>query len=244
MAGYEITTAHNVTLRLGYASIGDRVLAYILDNLIKTGYIMVCVFIGMLLARIGILSYRSALFWILFVFLCLVPFIFYSLFFEYFMGGQTPGKRVMKIKVTSHDSDELTFGKCLLRWLFRFVDFSIGSGAVALIAVAVSEKKQRVGDMVAGTIVVSLKTDKTLDQTIYAYVESDREARYPQAGRLSAREVEIIKEVLNQYDQGGKYDLIPMTATRVRAAINAGDEQDDMNFLKTVIEDYYILAAQ
>ena len=241
MAGFEITTAHNVTLRFGYASIGDRVLAYIIDNLIKVGYILMCVFIGSIFTK-SVGSGNIPI--IFFACLAIIPFLFYSLFFEYYMGGQTPGKRAIKIKVVSNDSDELTFGKCLIRWLFRFVDFNMGSGAVALISVAATQKKQRVGDMVAGTIVVSLKNEKTLDQTIYAHVESDKQARYPQAARLSPREIEIIKEVVKQYQQGGKYDLIPKTAERVRAAVNGGTDQDDLNLLKTVIDDYYILASQ
>ena len=241
MSGYEITTAHNVTLRFGYASVGDRVLAYILDNLIKVGYILACVFIGSLFTKVTGSGNLPIIF---FACAAIIPFIFYSLFFEYYMGGQTPGKRAMKIKVTSEDSNELTFGKCLIRWLFRFVDFNMGSGAVALITVAVTKKKQRVGDMVAGTIVITLKTEKTLDQTIYAHVESNKQARYPQAARLSAHEIEVIKEVVRQYQQGGNYDLIPKTAERVRAAINGGTDQDDLNLLKTVINDYYILASQ
>ena len=244
MAEYEITTAHNVTLRLGYASIGDRILARVLDNIIKAGYIVACILAGMMLIRTHTVSYSSVSFWILLIVLCLLPFTFYSLFFEYFMGGQTPGKLVMKIKVASHDSDELTFGQCFLRWLFRSIDLNIGWGAIALITVAVSEKKQRVGDMLARTIVVSLKTEKTLDQTIYAHVESGKVARYPQAARLSAREIEIIKEVIRQYESEGKYDLIPITAERVRPAINAGFELDDLNLLRTVVDDYYIIAAQ
>jgi len=244
MDGYEITTAHNVTLRFGYASLGDRILASILDWLIKIGYIAALSFIIAMAAKWKLVPSGSTALWTLFIGLCSLPVIFYSLLFEYFTNGQTPGKRALKIKVASQNTEHLTFGKCLIRWLFRIVDFGICYGAIALVAVAVTAKKQRIGDLVAATVVVSLKAEKTLDQTIYAYVGPDREVRYRQADRLSAREVEIIKEVIRQYEQEGKYDLIPMTAARVRTAIGAGEEQDDLSFLRAVAEDYYTLAAR
>ena len=292
MEGYEITTAHNVKLKFGYASLGDRVLAYLLDSLIKGGYILVIAFIGVMTSRLNIfkdsgfifalvaialvlaplfyylrndfttarfilliipmvlllIRFRiismSTPFWVIVGIIGISPIIGYSLFFEYFMAGQTPGKRVLKIKVTSADSSELTFGKCLVRWLFRLVDFGAFSGVIAMVVVAVTDKKQRVGDLVAGTIVVSMKSSKTLDETIYAYVDSERKARYPLAAQLTAREVEIVKEVLRLYDQENKYELVPMTAAKLRAAVGAGPELDDLSLLKAIVEDYYTLAAQ
>lgn len=245
MEGYEITTAHNVKLKLGYASLGDRLLAFVIDSLIKTGYVLALVFIGIMITRsVHTDSGPSIAFWVFAIIIGLLPYLFYSLFFEYFMEGQTPGKRVRKIKVASQDSSELTFGQCMIRWLFRLVDFGVFSGAIAMVTIAVTDRKQRVGDLVAGTIVVSLKTEKTLEQTIYAYVAPDRAVRYPLAARLTAREIEVIKEVIRLNNEEGKYDLIPMTATRVRATVGAGVETDDLSLLQTVIEDYYTLAAQ
>jgi uncharacterized RDD family membrane protein YckC len=244
MNGYEVTTAHNVTLRYSYASIGDRVLAYLLDTLIKTGYIIaVGVLIAVLIsAKIATKDFLAL--WIILGFIAALPVIFYSLLFEYMTAGQTPGKRAMKIKVASLDTEQLSFGKCFIRWIFRIIDFGMCYGAIAVVATSVSDKKQRIGDLVAGTIVVSLKSEKTLGQTIYAYVEQGREAHYPQASQLSAREAEIIKEVLRQYEQEGKFDLVPITAARVREAIGAPVDMDDLRFLRTIIEDYYILAGK
>jgi uncharacterized RDD family membrane protein YckC len=244
MNGYEITTAQNVRLRYEYASLGHRMLAYIIDNIVKVGFAGGMFLVGYVFLKVTDLLGRPILAIVLAIIFIAIPFIFYSLLFEYFMNGQSPGKRAMDIKVVSLDSEQLHFGQCLLRWIFRIVDFGFCYGVVALLAVAFSQKKQRVGDILAGTIVVNLKNEKTLDDTIFANVSADRTARYANAGRLSAREVEIIKEVIRQYDQEDKYDLLSVTADRVRVAIDAGNEQHDIAFLKAVVEDYYTLGAQ
>ena len=201
-------------------------------------------FLGAMLVASQIVSKHSTPAIVLMVIIMALPMIFYSLFFEYFTGGQTPGKRILKIKVTSQDSKDLTFSQCLLRWLFCLVDFGFLYGVVAMAVVAVTDKKQRVGDLVAGTIVVSMKSVKTLDQTIYAYVSTDRKARYPLAAQLTPREVEVVKEVLRLYEEEAKQELVPMTADRLRVIVAAGHELDDLSLLRAIVEDYYILAAQ
>lgn len=244
MNGYEITTAHNVRLRYDYASLGHRMLAYIIDNLIKVGYFIAIFLVYFFLVRYKIISTNYYLVAALAVIFFFIPYMFYSLLMDYFMNGQSPGKRVMKIKVVSLDTEQLSFGQCLIRWLFRIIDFGFCSGLIAVLAVATSAKKQRVGDILAGTIVVSMKNEKTLDDTIYAQVATNHTVRYENAGRLSAREIEIIKEVIRQYDQEDKYDLLSVTADRVRQAIGADNDLHDIAFLKAVLEDHYTLAAR
>jgi hypothetical protein len=159
------------------------------------------------------------------------------------MNGQTPGKRVRDIRVMSESSEALSLGQCIIRWLFRLVDFNVMPG-IGIVTIAVTLKKQRFGDMIAGTVVSNIKQDKTLEDTIYAHVAANRMVHYHQAGQLSPREIEIVKEVLRQYTIDGTYDLVPITANRVRTAIGADHDMDDLSMLKFIVEDYYILATQ
>jgi uncharacterized RDD family membrane protein YckC len=239
MNEHEITTAHNVKLRLSFASIGHRILGAILDLLIKAGYLVAASIISSIFIS-SPLAFTP--FWVLLVFILGFPVIFYSLFFEYLMAGQTPGKRVMKIRVASLKNDQLTFGQCLIRWLFRIADFNILPG-IGIIAAVITEKKQRIGDLMAGTIVVNIKPEKTLDQTIYTNVETDRTVINAQVGSFTPREIEVIKEVLRLYQQEGNYDLIPVTAARVRTAMGTTEDGDDLGLLQGVVADYYAIAA-
>ena len=242
MTEQEIITAHNVRLRIGFASIGDRLLAALIDIFIK-----ICIFL-LMLALVGFFisigrledsrqtwTYASTIFF--------VTTSFYFLLFEYFMDGQTPGKRALKIKVMSLNDKPLSFGQCLIRWMFRLVDLDFMPG-IGIVMIVVTRQKQRLGDLAADTVVVNAKQQMTIEDTIYTNIENTRPVHYVNAGKLGPREVEIIKEVIRQYDEENKYDLLHMTAEKVRQAINADNDLHDIAFLKAVLEDHYMLAAQ
>jgi uncharacterized RDD family membrane protein YckC len=68
-------------------------------------------------------------------------------------SGQTLGKRVMKLRVVAIDG-QLTLGKALIRTLLRIIDGLPFFYLLGFIVMLVSQRKQRIGDMAAGTIVV------------------------------------------------------------------------------------------
>jgi len=77
------------------------------------------------------------------------------LYFTYFEGtsGQTLGKKIMGIKVVKENGDQPSFMDALIRTILRIID-GIAFYLVGFIVILVSEKKQRLCDMAAGTIVV------------------------------------------------------------------------------------------
>ena len=89
------------------------------------------------------------------ILLLFLTFSSYFAFFEWIWSGQTPGKRWMKLRVIREDGRPITFWEAAVRNLFRIFDmmpypfYSIG-----LISVFSTSRDQRVGDMVAGTVVV------------------------------------------------------------------------------------------
>ena len=242
MEGYQFTTAQNVTLNFTYASPGDRVVAYILDILILVGYFIAILFVIVGLESIHLLNRDFMVLWIILGVIAALPALFYALLFEYFTQGQTPGKRALKIKVVSMNGERLSFGQCFIRWVFGLIDFGTCYGFTALLVITFTQRKQRIGDLLAGTLVISTNQFTPLSSTVFTETENTKQVRYPNVSRLTAREVEIIKEVLRQSIKEDKHDLVPLTAARVRNAIDAGTEQDDLDFLRTVVEDYNISA--
>ncbi len=85
----------------------------------------------------------------------------YFSLFEAFGNGRTPGKRVAKIRVIHQSGRGINFLESLARNLVRFVDYLPGFYAVGVIAMFSSKRHQRLGDMVAGTLVVR---DRDVDQ--------------------------------------------------------------------------------
>jgi hypothetical protein len=79
----------------------------------------------------------------------------YFAFFEWLWSGQTPGKRWMKLRVIREDGRPITFFEAAVRNLLRSFDMQPAPFySIGLISVFVNSKDQRIGDMVAGTVVV------------------------------------------------------------------------------------------
>src|SRR5215831_7319281 len=122
MSFISITTTQNIELEYELASLGERIVATIIDLIILFGYIILINMFG---------SFSGGLFmtetgWIIF-FIILLPVTFFSLLSEVYLNGQTVGKRVMGIKVFSLNGSQPAFSQYLIRWLFRLVDLWISS---------------------------------------------------------------------------------------------------------------------
>jgi len=80
----------------------------------------------------------------------------YPVLFEVFWHGQTPGKRVLGISVINDDLSPVTLGTSMVRNLLRVVDFMPLFYLVGLITMLFNRRFQRLGDLAAGTLVISL----------------------------------------------------------------------------------------
>lgn len=89
----------------------------------------------------------------------------YFIYFEY-KKGRTPGKRVMGLSVVTTDGTPLSLGKCFLRELFRYVDLL---GLPAIISFNLTLRKQRIGDLAAGTMVTFSQKDS--NKVNYLYIK-------------------------------------------------------------------------
>jgi uncharacterized RDD family membrane protein YckC len=227
-----IVTAQNVTLRIELANVGDRFLAAILDVLLKIG---ITIAFSMFTALLSLPSSATGV--VMVVEFALV-WGFYSLIFETLMHGQTPGKRMMKIKVARMDGEQVTFSNNLLRWLFRIVDFPLNWPAIGIFTISSTEKHQRLGDLVAGTILVSTKERTRIENTFYTETKVGYVTAFPEATRLTTKEAEIIKEVLRLYHEKDKYDLVQLTAQKVKELLQVTPTMDDLAFLKIVLQDF------
>jgi uncharacterized RDD family membrane protein YckC len=154
-----IETPERVPLHFALASIGNRFLACAVDHTIQilTALLMILAFT--LLSNYSFFSdeLSNAPKWVKAILIIILFLLIsgYFAFFEWIWSGQTPGKRWLKLRVIREDGRPITFWEAVVRNLLRAADmmpapfYSIG-----LISVFVSLSDQRVGDMVAGTVVV------------------------------------------------------------------------------------------
>lgn len=236
MQTISVRTSQNVAIQHAVASVGDRILAFLLDRLILVAYLTVVI------AAFINLEVEIVWLWIVVV---AVPFFCYNLFFEILMNGQSPGKRVMTIQVVRLDGTQPTFGDYLLRFLFGLIDFYILSGALAVVVIAVNGRGQRLGDIVAGTCVVKLIAQKEISANeVFITPENSYSPTFPQVTQLDSRDIELIQRALEARTNFGNEQPVLMVTEKIRSLLGIQTELAPTEFLYTIVKDYNHLNAR
>ena len=154
-----IETPERVPLHFGLASIGNRFLACAIDHAIQALALAIIFIACIILASFSFVeqAVSGAPKWVIAVMIIMLFLVFagYFAFFEWIWSGQTPGKRWLKLRVIREDGRPITFWEASVRNLLRSFDiFPAPFYSVGLISVFASTRDQRLGDMVAGTVVV------------------------------------------------------------------------------------------
>lgn len=240
MAVIYITTPQNIELEYELASLGDRIVAGIIDLLIMTAYSILVTMIA------GFTDGISKDFIVLFYILMFLPITFYTLLSELMLNGQTVGKKVMAIKVISLNGNQPAFSQYLIRWLFRLVDLWMFSFVPAVIVIALTEKHQRIGDLVAGTTLVKTKPKASLEQTIYVpQVKEDYHVLYPEVINLNDRDMLLVKEVLMNVQKSGNSMLALQTMQKIEQVLHIRSQHAEArDFLAAILSDYNHLTSK
>jgi len=154
-----IETPERVPLPFALASIGNRFIACAIDHAIQIGTLIVVGIFFMIISNASSLGSRlmSAPKWVIAILVVVQAIIFdgYFAVFEWAWRGQTPGKRWLKLRVIREDGRPISFFEAMVRNLLRVVDFLVPPFySIGLISVFATARDQRVGDLVAGTVVV------------------------------------------------------------------------------------------
>ncbi|MDI9366576.1 MAG: RDD family protein [Flavobacterium sp.] len=232
MSKISILTPQNIELEYDLASVGDRIVAAIVDRLILIAY-------AIILIVIALRANFSDDVLTLFIYVVCIPAIFYSLLSEVLMNGQTIGKRVMKIKVISINGNQPSFSQYLMRWLFRMIEVWILFGVVGVIMIAVSEKRQRLGDIVAGTTLIKTTLRTTINDTLYVPVaETNYRATYPEVINLKDSDIQLVKEVILNVHKSGNTMLAYQTMQKIETVLSIKSQHEPLTFLYAVLSDY------
>lgn len=237
-----INTSQNVNILFTLAGVGERLVAFIIDMVIKILYLLVGWWIvfdvlgfGRYFESMDPWSYRA----IMGVFF--LPFVFYTLFFELLMEGQTIGKRIMKIKVVKIDGYQAGFADYAMRWFFRLIDIVSNVGVVGLLSIIISDKNQRLGDIVAGSAVISLKNKINISHTILEELKEDYIPTFPQVFLLNDNDVRIIKENYIVACRNHDKQLITKLSNKIKATLKLEVDPTKLTnrqFIDLVIKDY------
>ncbi|MFK7748362.1 MAG: RDD family protein [Kordia sp.] len=239
MSEIQINTTQNVNINFTQAAVGERVVAHVIDLVIKIVYcVLIVLFFHSLVEDSE--SYYSLDGWskTAIYIMILFPALIYTLVLESLWEGQTIGKKIVKIKVVKIDGYQATFVDYIIRWFFRIVDLNMLSGFVALIAIIMSEKAQRLGGMSSGTAVISQKQKVRISHTIMEEIGVDYKPQFPSVIQLSDNDMRIVKETFVIAKKGKDVDTLNKLRAKVEQVMEVKSDKETIPFINIVIKDF------
>jgi len=263
MKTLQIKTAQNVNVEFNLANAGQRLSAFIIDNILKGAYILFILYnFDWQVFNSG--NHQDGWSFRAIVVVLLLPVTFYTLASEILMDGQTIGKRMMKIRVINIEGFKPSITDYLIRWFLRLIDFNLfflvyiyfvvlGIShrdelidfvanllkLTGLILILSTKNNQRFGDMIANTIVIQLNDKVEISQTILENISNTYTPTYPNVIRLSDNDARIIKDHFKKTSKA-KHDhtLKKLRYKIIEVTGIKPEHKNDIDFIDTVLKDY------
>lgn len=238
MKRIEIKTSDQVVISFDIAGLKDRAFAFLIDFLILFGLIFVLSMINLMV------NPQGQYFW----YLVILPlFFFYTLAFEIILGGLTPGKKAMNmrvIKLNGHYASPIDY---IIRWLFRWIDIWMSVFVIGSVLINSNRYGQRLGDMMAGTTVIKLQSSSkvTLKEILDIDTPKQYTPRYSQVTLLNDKDMLLVKNTIKRaqsFNNDAHKKVIRTLVKQLKSELNINEEiNDSEQFLRTLLKDYVVL---
>ena len=230
MAEKNIVTGQYVRIRQTPASVGERMLAQVIDWVIQLGYVALWVYIGPHFSTLQV------------ILIVILPVLFYCPLCEMFTGGQTVGKWIVKLRVIMADGTLPSLSAFLLRWLLMIADGPT-LGCIGVLVMILNRNNQRFGDMAAGTLVVKLQSYSKIQVSLdeYDYLTEGYRPSYPQASDLSLEQIDVITRALES-EQPERITQLSQKVQQLLAITRR--ELSDESLLRRILRDYQYYALE
>ncbi|HEX2608850.1 MAG TPA: RDD family protein [Flavisolibacter sp.] len=263
MAIVKVTTNFNIDLEFEAAPFYKRLLAWVLDMIFLIIYMAIAVKLMSSQAfRIG-----SNGTWALFMVIILPP-LTYHLLCEILMNGQSIGKRIMAIRVVNENGGQPSIGQYIIRWLIRTSDYMVI--VIALLApiatlsgdvdfywkmaipfgllitdlvLVNSRKQQRLGDLLAHTLLITSRHKNSISDTVFLEVANDYKPSFPEVMHLSDRDINALKGILDTAKKRHDYDMAEMASEKIKAHLHIQTSLSAYDFLEILLKDYNYLSS-
>ncbi len=237
MEQFQIETAQNISISQNTAHLGDRMLAYVIDSFI------ILVYTVLIILLLFSLDVDFGDMWSLYMVLSL-PAVLYYVLLESFMNGQTVGKNLMQIRVVKLDGSKPSFASYFIRWILRIIDVVLTTGGVAVFTILIKGTGQRVGDIAAGTTVITEKKRIFLKDTLLRELPLDYSPKFPQVTVFKDREMQTIKELYDGAKRNGNHNVIVSLSDQIKKVTDIVSEMKPVEFVDIVIKDYNYYTQQ
>jgi uncharacterized RDD family membrane protein YckC len=220
-----IPTPEGVEVRLTLAGVGSRFVSAFVDSLIQTAMFIA---LALLVTGFRLLSViDDAVAGLLIgggLFLLVAC---YDILFEVLASGRTPGKRLNGLRVVRVSGQPIGFLSSATRNILRLIDFLPTAYFVGCIAILVTKKNQRIGDLVAGALVVRERRSRAAERAERARVQPDAYGAWDTTA-ITAEELAAVESFLERRDEidvGARDQLARTLAERLRPKVPGVPEE-------------------
>jgi uncharacterized RDD family membrane protein YckC len=228
----DVRTPESIEFTYALAGLGSRFLAWFLDFLLQIAVFLAIVFgiiyLGDKMPAVTKTATTASADKIAEAILIgLVVAVIFALFFGYFIAfeafwnGQTPGKKLLGIRVVRDGGYPIDFGASLVRNLIRIAEFILTFYSVSAVSATISPENKRLGDIAAGTIVVR---DARLKIPSLEALRGNAQPVYGATVFLSGDERALIRRFLDRRDElnaAKRQELAAQLAGRIRDRVPA-----------------------
>jgi uncharacterized RDD family membrane protein YckC len=226
-----VETPDHIELQFQLAGIGKRFLAYLVDRLIQFGLIFALFLVISLVLLAGnkvvavadiIYEMRQVLGqWIIAIAILVygVVSLGYFILFEYIWSGSTPGKRSQHIRVIRTDGAPISFLEAAVRNILRAVDILADIYPLGLVVMFIDSRNRRLGDMAAGTLVVTESVSRlpSAKNSARSLSDDDQQLRLV-AAAMSSGDYQLVRKFLARregFDAEYRQELVQEIVDRI-----------------------------
>lgn len=266
-----IPTSFNIDVAFEVPSFGRRLASLLIDMVVEICYLIAAFWLIGKLAGPAYSWDEDAQYnlWALQL-LAIAPVFLYHIIMEVTTNGQSVGKKVMKLRVVNDKGGKASISQFLIRWLLRVSDLwmviilalllslsdgtnlqtffmlllALGFLVTDIVLVASSKRSQRIGDLLAHTIVIRTNKQQDLSATIFREVSEDYVPVFPQVMHISDRDLNIIKNLLDNAHKTHRYESLRAAADRVKQYLEIETDMEPYQFLDKLLEDYNYLSTR
>ena len=266
MAVIKVPTSFNIDLEFQVPEFYKRFLSLLIDIILEYFYLRLAIKLieSSTSGMDGMDSYGVVL-------AILLPLFLYHPVMEITMNGQSIGKMILGIRVVNEQGGRPSISQFLIRWMLRVSDvwiaivvliiisisqysgsiettFAIGAAFAFLVTdivlVVSSPKSQRIGDILAKTILISIRNKGNIEETVFQEVADNYVPSYPQIMQLNDRDINAIRTILATARKKGDYDMADKAADKIKNHLGIESSLPAFDFLEVVMKDYNYLSTK
>ncbi len=200
--------------------------------------------------------------------LLFLPILLYHVVLEITLNGQSIGKKIMGIRVIHENGGRPSISQFIIRWLLRVSDVwiaillillpslgqdsettfivlaALGFLVTDIVLVTSSKKGQRIGDILAKTILIRINTKSNIEETVFQDVADNYIPSFPQIMQLSDKDINAIKSILETARRKTDFTMAESASSKIKAHLKIESGMDPFDFLDTLLKDYNYLSVK